>query len=829
MTEIAKALELLTPEQLAARYSPEQLRRLRGMAAPSFIRDEAPFASGVSFWDRLGLGFERTPEGQEAMLEQMGHQPQRLQSGELGVVKTRPSGRQVVHPVDVAGMPEMGDLADIVGEIPGGLMAFLGGTAGAASPVLGGAFLGATAAGGVGDLLRQKIAQSLGSGQPISGGQIATEAALSGGGELLGGILQKGAGGPLRASTQADDFAGTMGKLRNFDTRFGTGLEGQAPIDVQSGSGFMGNLSQRVRESQFGGQKFRQAVDEPFQRELDAGFEALRRESGAVGPASTVGPYARPVGERQAGRNLRQAAIETRQARTATRQGLYDDFAETVDPAAVPDLTHTQQAIAEIRNTDIMKRTKTGAGGLEDLRSALDEAEGLATFDDLVRHRKAVADEIGQWDPTRMARGSEGLMKKLRGALQADEDAFLGAGGAGGGPGVVTPLGMRAPKKLTPRQARQLDELSIIDADLRTPKQQATYAKLKKLDGGGVLKLSDVYDHPALYDHYPFLRNIRVSLSENPWPALFGDEITLPRGYWIEDPTYLRHEIAHIIQKKKGASSSGAPWWDKGHATNLGEVEAREWAGRELYPGEKTSAIEAGTKARTYARDLFNIDEASSARRIFRDELKLSDIPEALPRMNADEIAAVKRVVGQQGTEGGVTATKQGREAWEGVAAEVLDDLKRLARNPDASTPDNFVISGTRLQRALDKYKPGALDEIFGAETAADLRQFADMVKSATVSERNFANFSKTSMAEQSVLHDLAQFFVHPAQTAGKIVGRYAADKGVGWALRTPGVKNYLLGNLGFQQSPGLLGALGRAGGQAGVRYGANRTGAGRP
>ena len=113
------------------------------------------------------------------------------------------------------------------------------------------------------------------------------------------------------------------------------------------------------------------------------------------------------------------------------------------------------------------------------------------------------------------------------------------------------------------------------------------------------------------------------------------------------------------------------------------------------------------------------------------------------------------------------------------------------------------------------KFKPGALDAIFGPETTADLFNLADMVRGATVSERRFANVSRTGIATQNILEDIGSLFTNPKIVAGKIVGRMLSEKIGGRALGTRTGKRLLLGTTGFQaKHPGLIEILGRMGGQ---------------
>ena len=640
--------------------SPEELRRQFTQAE---IRQATQglqqVASGhrPGFMARLGAGFATTPEGEVDILKSRGFDA--VAQGDEVFINT-PAGRVRVDPKGF----DIGDIADLGGEAPATVLGAAGGVAGFASPVPGGAFVGAGGGAAAGDFLRQKIAQSLGSGEETNLGRVALEGAMGVAGEGIGRGAVKLAGGLFKRSRTAPDVARTVDQMADFDSKFGTNLEDLAPADVQSGSDFLGQATQRTRESQFGGQRLREGQDIPFQREVESGFEAIRSQSGAT-PGRSRGLFADRVGEAQAGQDLKQAAGETMRSRGRTRGQLFDDFKGQIDPSQPPVLENTFSAVDEIANSNVFKRQKTGAQGLNVLHTAVDEAKAIKTFDELETLRQAVGDEIDSFDPVRMSRGVQGQLQKLRGALRADEETFLALGGGTG----------------------------------------------------------------------------------------------------------------------------------------------------------SEAAQQSGRRARAFARDMFTLDE-SSTQRLFRDDLKLSEIPDRLRGMNADEIRRVRQTVGAEGTEGGLQATAQGGQAWQRVAAEVLDDLKMAAKNSQASTRDLFVISGQRLQAALDRFKPGALDEIFGIETAGDLRNYADMVRNATVSERQFANSSRTGIANQSILNDLANFFHNPSAAAGRITGRIFAEQGSGRLLGSQGGKRFLLGTAPFQTKlhSGLLSAIGRLGGQSTVQ-----------
>jgi len=87
-----------------------------------------------------------------------------------------------------------------------------------------------------------------------------------------------------------------------------------------------------------------------------------------------------------------------------------------------------------------------------------------------------------------------------------------------------------------------------------------------ELEEGDTLLLADVYEHPSLYEFYPFLKNIIVSAESLPGDTLARVE----NGFTISvDPNKVQttetqeiaiiHEIQHLIQEFEGFASGGSP------------------------------------------------------------------------------------------------------------------------------------------------------------------------------------------------------------------------------------------------------------------------------
>ena len=186
--------------------------------------------------------------------------------------------------------------------------------------------------------------------------------------------------------------------------------------------------------------------------------------------------------------------------------------------------------------------------------------------------------------------------------------------------------------------------------------------------------------------------------------------------------------------------------------------------------------------------------------------------------MTSEEIRSIRLSVGSIGSPGGLQPNKEGIEAWRRMQAEILDDIKAKSKTPDKSTEDRFVISGARMLSELDEgFKPGALQEIFGADIFAELRSFANLARDMDVTERQFANWTRTAMAQSNILHDLGGVLSSPIVTLGKVAGKIGAER-LGGKMGEQAWKQRLLGKQPWQQqNPRLLQLLGRTAGQAGV------------
>ncbi|MEM9584780.1 MAG: LPD23 domain-containing protein [Pseudomonadota bacterium] len=98
---------------------------------------------------------------------------------------------------------------------------------------------------------------------------------------------------------------------------------------------------------------------------------------------------------------------------------------------------------------------------------------------------------------------------------------------------------------------------------------------------GGTRNLEEVFDHPGLYEAYPFLRTKKVSVkdmkgtSHGSYDPIWG-EITINRARPADQFETLVHEIQHAIQAKERFAKGTAPLFSHDrYYRSMGETEAR--------------------------------------------------------------------------------------------------------------------------------------------------------------------------------------------------------------------------------------------------------------
>ena len=382
------------------------------------VAEEGPPAP--TFLQRLQAGFATDPLSEAQIYQEQGV-PASVEGAK--VVYQTPQG---MAPVDPEGF-DIGDIADMGGEAPATILSILGGLGGLALGPWSAA--GGAVAGGVGgDVMRQNLAQRFGSKRDYDPAQTAWEGGTSVLGEGLGTLASRALRGPLRKGMEAPGFKELGEDVERFDVDFETNLAGTAPVEATTSSDLVAGGAQRLREDDAFSAAMRDKVDIPFREQISEAMDKIKYWLPGEGPTATR------RSREEVGEMLRKAVESTQKQRSGTRTGLYEAFEEVIDPAAMPDLANTNQAINEIMGSNLMRRQKSGTTGRAALEAALEEAGTIDSYNTLQVVRQGIFDEanMAKRDPTKLSQGVETMMNKLYDALKADENIFLEAGGGVG-------------------------------------------------------------------------------------------------------------------------------------------------------------------------------------------------------------------------------------------------------------------------------------------------------------------------------------------------------------------------------------------------------------
>jgi hypothetical protein len=337
--------------------------------------------------------------------------------------------------------------------------------------------------------------------------------------------------------------------------------------------------------------------------------------------------------------------------------------------------------------------------------------------------------------------------------------------------------------------------------------------KRQKLGTAGKVDLENALEEAAAIDSYETLQVVRQGIF---------DEADMAKS----DPTKMSKGVQSQFEKLYAALK----------VDENAFLEAGGGVGSE-------EARQRGGDAMRYAAEMFSADESKFVRRILGNEEKVTNIPDMIRNATPEEIKALRTIVGmgstdimQEGAQEGVLeATKEGAEAWAALQLEVFKDLRQASHTtagqlrqrmvgPERGGPE--LISGKKLMNALDAFKEGSLEEIFGPAVTRDLKEFASIVRDATITESALANPSGTARASGSLFNDLKEIFWvgQPGGNANAAMARILSRSLSGWlgtwGLTSQTGKRLLRGEGRFQNlAPATaLETLGRLGGQTGVR-----------
>lgn len=198
---------------------------------------------------------------------------------------------------------------------------------------------------------------------------------------------------------------------------------------------------------------------------------------------------------------------------------------------------------------------------------------------------------------------------------------------------------------------------------IRTGNLDTDSAGLSMLDLG--TRLSDVLDHPALFDAYPALKDVRFRLEDGLHKrlgagAMFNPErkiITVDEGYWrgdlkakVSPLSSLLHEIQHFIQTiEKFDNGSGGVSGGEAYRVSAGEVEARNTQRRVQMTADERRASYPGSTAdvapaeQVSVASPFKVTDADVA--AARSRIAERDAREAEASVKRDRASAVAEFV----------------------------------------------------------------------------------------------------------------------------------------------------------------------------------------
>ena len=334
--------------------------------------------------------------------------------------------------------------------------------------------------------------------------------------------------------------------------------------------------------------------------------------------------------------------------------------------------------------------------------------------------------------------------------------------------------------------------------------------KRQKSGTTGRAALENALEEASAIDNYTTLQVVRQGIF---------DEANMAKT----DPTKMSKGVEGLFEKLYAALK----------ADENAFLEAGGGTGSEV-------AKQRGGKAMRYAAEMFGADESKFVRRVLGDAEKATNIADMVRNATPEQVKALRLSVGmgpadimQQGAqESMLEATEEGATAWEALQLEVCKDLRQAAQTtpgqlrqrmvgPERGGPE--LISGQKLQTALNKYKDGTLEEIFGPAVTRDLKTFASLVKDLTLTERTLGAFSNTPRAAGSMVNDVKDIF-GPGGMGSMAIARIVSRSLTGFigtkAFTTQTGKRLLRGEARWQNlAPATaLESLGRLGGQIGAR-----------
>ena len=840
----------LTPEEIAARFSANDLRR--------FVSDNEP----PGFLDRLQSGFATTPQGEVNILRRIGFDAY-LDNGRP-MVRTE-LGTQPVDPDEI----ELGDVADMVGRTPRTILSTLAGLATSPAAFTGAPIAAASAAGVTGAAIEQGIGNILGSEEGVNVGDLGMEAITSAGGDVLGkGLARLGraAVAPFKGSLTATQRSNVIDEAARFDTKLGTDIERKLSVGQQSINPVLQNLEERVRDTfpaTIG--RFDEEVTQPYNREVGEAFNRI------VGDLQ----IAKGVDSNQLYNTAVETGIDVR--RDAVGKA-YDELNKFIAKEARVVTTNTEDAVKRVMDrTGAGAGFQTGAALDKDLAGIMNDVGDITSFGQLDDFRKRIGDMLRSKPDNVRATGLDAHLRDIYSGLAEDAEAFFMQGtrldpqqmrnvlsreseiaSRQAKQGAVDPANMISlsqaiervgglstkslPDNISPRVMRRLRgvETSIRNATKVAPQGADLVAEQlrERFPQLQIETMDDLLE--ALRRDDKFYRKVAIEAEEEA-ASLFasrmpdmdfrdvdGVESTINRMDSEELMDFAprlvdameRGELSPFDQQRLDTLLNKRIMDLEGGSQTTRDAlaaQADEQMGQAARLPRELPA--KARRAKLMAKEAFDLD-ASSAANLVKNPDKTEGIATRVMSSNFQptEVIRLKQLLAAVETPTGVPASKEGVEAFRNLQAEILEKMREKSQ---VRGDVGVNLSGAKMESFIDQIGgEKKMVAIFGQELARDLLDFSKMLREASTSER-FRNMSKSGRSV-AAFEQVMEFFRRPLTAlAGFFAQRKIGDAFIRPTAKFPQIlsREYLTEGVAQDAtSQQLINVLGQASGQLGAR-----------
>ena len=745
---------------------------------------DAEKLAGRDVITRGKASFASTPEGKAEIYQKADYD---VEPTAQGLMETTPRGRV---PVDPGGFDFPGDVADFAGDIPPAVAGAIGGVLGSGLG-LPGAITGSAAGEAIGEGASQYAGSLFGSEEGPAWGDVA-EAAITGAvAEPVGRVLKWGANkalAPFKGALTDQLNRSVIGAANYFDNAFGTNLKDALPLSARTLHTGALALEQKVSESPFSVEQYRRQVVDPYEKETQKVFGKIEEQiehpdvpirpgdlerpvpdSDLYDPGQAVGPDAlrKSTTDAAAGERVLHADVEAQQSRIKQVDAAFAELNKNIAPNAEVVPVESGKALEIIAERTAFANEKFGISSStrNKFKTLLSDVAQIETYKDLDDYRKVVGSMLGTdevLDPH---------LRHLYSALLTDAENWLVQGGKLTAEQAETAAARRAtaevveevpgePTGILDQYGGEILRDPPLAADL-TPKLDINWQ-----DRDAVEKFVRESDDPQ-----EVVEHIRNAVSE-------GD-ISERAATYYED-------LANV--RASDALDADAPE-RKTFLAKLGESQ------RDLSEGEK-GLPELAVQTRAKAGDEIGLRKTSYN---LRDDVKHEKIVPDIMSGNrtSSEILQLRKRIGVDPTDTGLTGVAAGPSAWNAVQAEVIESLRQASvmrgREPGIDLQTGKVVtqgglSGDRMLTAIGRMGgPEKLEIIFGKELGDQIFAFATFLRDANAAERGFANVSRSGASLQFA-QNMARLFISPLI----FFAERAGWKGLGEAVMKPGGRSWL-------------------------------------